>query len=88
MIRLSPRRRLSARHGSPRFCLLDTRTQRKQSEGPYPEISDPGVAELEAKLEELRKIGDRIKNEGVSERRVLGWWWVVAKSLTPHGLVA
>ncbi|CAN0495802.1 unnamed protein product, partial [Ectocarpus sp. 12 AP-2014] len=38
----------------------------KQPEGPYPEISDPGVAELEAKLEELRKIGDRIKDEAAA----------------------
>jgi len=42
------------------------RTQGKRPSRPDPDGSDPRVAQLEAKLEELKTLGDRIKQRAVS----------------------
>lgn len=43
------------------LSLCRPRQQEKRPDSP-----DPGVAELEAKLQELRRIGDKIKEQAVS----------------------
>lgn len=44
-------------------------TQGKRPSRPDPAGSDPRVAQLEAKLEELKTLGDRIKERAVSALR-------------------